>query len=97
MHERREAARQGVVLQAEMTTASGGTVACAVRDLSERGARLSFADASFVPDRFRLRILGREWSALAEVRWREGRQVGVEFRSLRCLVSFARDPVRVVA
>ncbi len=56
-------------------------VPCAVRDLSEVGARLSILRPSEVPDRFTLRLVASGETCDAEVRWRRGREVGVEFTS----------------
>jgi hypothetical protein len=83
MTEQRRRPRQKTLLRGEIMTTSGMAMSCAVRDLSEGGARLSFGDATWVPDRFKLTVFGRDWTANAEVRWRKDNQVGVEFRSLR--------------
>ncbi len=83
MTEQRRRTRQKTLLRGEISTTTGMVMSCAVRDLSEGGARLSFGDATWVPDRFKLTIHGRDWTANAEVRWRREHHVGVEFRSLR--------------
>ncbi|KAA2241101.1 PilZ domain-containing protein [Salinarimonas soli] len=83
MTDLRRRPRQKTLLRGEITTLTGMVMSCAIRDLSEGGARLTFGDATWVPDRFKLAIFGREWTANAEVRWRKDNQVGVEFRSLR--------------
>ncbi|HYF54240.1 MAG TPA: PilZ domain-containing protein [Salinarimonas sp.] len=83
MNEQRRRTRLKTLLRGEIVTPAGMVMSCSVRDLSEGGARLSFGDATWVPDRFKLTIFGRDWSANAEVRWRKQHQIGVEFRSLR--------------
>jgi hypothetical protein len=55
------------------------TVACAVRDLSGHGARLSFLEPTSVPDSFRLALPALGETCRAEVRWRRGLEVGVAF------------------
>lgn len=56
-----------------------GTMECAVRNLSARGAKLSFGDAVGVPNRFQLRV-GTEtvWRDVT-VRWRRNNDVGVSY------------------
>jgi hypothetical protein len=83
MSDNRREPRQKTLLQAQITTAEGFVMSCSVRDLSERGARLSFGNAFWVPEQFKLHILAREWVAQVEVRWRKGNQVGVQFRHLQ--------------
>ena len=83
MTDLRRRPRQKTLLRGEITAMNGMVMSCAVRDLSEGGARLTFGDATWVPDRFKLAVFGRDWTANAEVRWRKDNQIGVEFRSLR--------------
>lgn len=83
MMEQRRKTRERTCLFGEITTLSGTIIGCSVRDLSEGGARLSFGDPVRIPDRFKLSVAGRGLTAQAEVRWRRGNSVGVEFRSLR--------------
>ncbi len=97
MHEQRKTPRQRTFLQAEITTVTGMVLSCGVKDLSEAGARLSVGDPVWIPDQFTLHVFGREWVALAEVRWRKGYQVGVQFRSLRLLRQPASQLERSVA
>ncbi len=59
----------------------GAPVPCAVRDLSEVGARLAILRPSEIPDRFTLRLVESGETCDAAVRWRRGREIGVEFMS----------------
>jgi hypothetical protein len=83
MSDNRREPRQKTMLQAEIATPEGFVMSCSVRDLTEHGARLSFGNAFWVPDRFELRIPLRGWIAHGEVRWRRGNQVGIQFLVLR--------------
>lgn len=87
MEDQRREPRQKTLLRAEITTAQGTIYSCSVRDLSSRGARLSVGDVAWIPSTFKLRILGRDIIADAEVRWRNQNQMGVRFRSVRRLAA----------
>lgn len=56
-----------------------GALECVVRNLSGRGARLSFGDTSAVPPNFTLRLSGEDKGRAAVVRWRTMRDVGISF------------------
>jgi hypothetical protein len=56
-----------------------GRCACVIQDMSLTGARLGFAAAQAVPDRFDLHILATGQIRRAEIKWRRGKQVGVHF------------------
>lgn len=56
-----------------------GALECVVRNLSARGARLSFGDTAAVPSRFDLQVSGEGEARPAQVRWRTLTDVGVEF------------------
>lgn len=92
MSEKRRRPRQKTLLSGEIMTGGGSVFTCSVRDISEYGARLCFGNAIWVPDRFKLSVNARGWVAQAEVRWRKGNEVGVEFRSLRMLHASAPVP-----
>lgn len=51
---------------------------CTIVDLSERGARLSTA-AESLPDTFELSLDGRALTRSAQVRWRNGGEIGIQF------------------
>jgi hypothetical protein len=52
---------------------------CAIRDISENGARLTFAALDGIPDRFELLIVTTGELFQAVAKWRRGRQIGVHF------------------
>lgn len=70
----RSRAVKGAVIRSDK-----GLLECVVRNLSSKGARLSFADVSAVPAKFQIKI-GTEggWRS-ATARWRRGSEVGVSF------------------
>ena len=72
--DRRRTAREGVVVW------DGGRLKCdcAVRDLSETGARLVFRGAALDADRFAFALDG-EKSRPAHRVWSAGREMGIEF------------------
>jgi len=55
------------------------TMECLVRNLSEGGASLEFAEPSFLPDDLELIIPLRGCSSTARVVWRGARTLGVSF------------------
>jgi len=54
-------------------------VDCMVRDLSETGARLTFADATTIPDTVELSIPQKQQTLRASVQWRKADEVGIAF------------------
>lgn len=80
--ERRSEMRRRALKGATLTFNGGyGAFECVVRNISERGARLTFGDASAVPARFDLTISGEGRSRAANVRWRSLTDVGVAFEA----------------
>ncbi len=81
--ERRAAPRMpaGSVPALLLLAGTDDSLGCTLRDFSARGARLVFEIPTIVPDRFDLvlPVVGDTYDA--EVRWRIGREVGVEFVS----------------
>ncbi|MDB5650150.1 MAG: type pilus assembly PilZ, partial [Hyphomicrobiales bacterium] len=55
------------------------TMDCQVRNLSATGAKLSLSESVGLPSVFTLEIPSRQKSYRAELRWRSGESVGVEF------------------
>ncbi|MEX0852327.1 MAG: PilZ domain-containing protein, partial [Bauldia sp.] len=55
------------------------TLDCMIRDLSQRGARISVEDQLTVPSKFSFAILdtGEVYAAIR--RWQQGRSIGLEF------------------
>ena len=59
-------------------------IACAVRDLTEAGARLKLQDAAaLLPERFELIIEIEGFEAECHVVWRKGSDLGVSFLRTR--------------
>ena len=77
--QRRKSLRKAVGLPASLTTTDGLHIAsCTVLDISDGGARLKLDEPTTVPDSLTLRLYGRAFRHCA-VRWRSGREVGVQF------------------
>ncbi len=59
-----------------------GTMECRVRNISDKGARLSFKMEVRLPPTFQLKVGGeRKWRDVA-VRWRRGNDAGVSFETV---------------
>lgn len=56
-----------------------GSLECVLRDLSSDGARISMAQTTGVPTRFKLAISGEKTPIEAIVRWRTPRDMGLGF------------------
>ncbi len=56
-----------------------GGLACLIRDLSEKGARIVFSDTVTLPDVFDLYIPQRDQTLRVKVRWRHGDELGLAF------------------
>lgn len=65
-------------------------VDCAVRDLSQSGARISVSSAVQIPDEFMLVFVQDRAMRKARVRWRRASELGVEFEG--GTIDFSRDP-----
>jgi hypothetical protein len=79
MNRRRET-RRPVSILGQVVTKSTTPVFCRVLDVSENGARLKSAQAESLPDTFELELPSEKVARTSEVRWRDGRQVGVKFK-----------------
>lgn len=78
--ERRRDTRHRVFKGGRLSFNKGyGALECVVRNLSARGARLAFGDATAVPNAFELEITGEGVNRSAVVRWRAPMAIGVEF------------------
>lgn len=76
----RTAQRTRTLLRARIDFNGGmSTLECAVRDLSETGARIELGDSVAMPGKFRLFIPKYQKSYDAETRWHRGNSVGIEF------------------
>jgi hypothetical protein len=56
-----------------------GALACLVRDLSEKGARIIFSDTVTLPDVVELYIPQRDQTLRARVQWRRNDEIGLAF------------------
>jgi len=56
-----------------------GALACLIRDLSEKGARIVFSDQVTLPDVVDLYIPQREQTLRARVHWRRNDEIGLAF------------------
>ncbi len=54
---------------------------CLVTDMSEGGARLRVSPTKPLPAHFQLRLSRAGTTHIADLRWRSGEEVGVEFRA----------------
>lgn len=83
MKEDRVAPRNRTFLPAKVEIEELGISAgCTIRDLSESGARLQLSESVSLPSSFRLHIPKFDRSVTAELRWRRGDFVGVQFGSV---------------
>jgi uncharacterized small protein (DUF1192 family) len=58
-----------------------GALACLIRDLSEKGARIIFSDTVTLPDVVELYIPQRDQTLRARVHWRKNDEIGLAFFS----------------
>ncbi len=56
-----------------------GALACLIRDLSEKGARIIFSDTVALPDVVELYIPQRDQTLRARVQWRRNDEIGLAF------------------
>jgi len=56
-----------------------GTLACLIRDLSDKGARIVFSDTVTLPDVVELYIPQRDQTLRAKVHWRKNDETGLSF------------------
>jgi hypothetical protein len=93
--ERRSAKRWYTVLAARITPNSQSkSIECIVRDLSDTGARVYFADTSEMPCEFELEILSRGLKVQSRLMWSRGANHGVMFLEE---VKAWTDPIRAAA
>jgi hypothetical protein len=81
MDERRSSKRWRTVLKARILFNNRASVLdCTVRDLSEAGARIYFADTAALPATFELEIPNKGLRIEGRVMWSRGANHGVMFR-----------------
>ena len=67
------------VLKAGLITFGGGTVDCAVRNISRAGATLEVASQLYIPNRFTLVVQADQLRRPCRIVWRNERRIGVVF------------------
>jgi len=78
--EKRRTRRIDLKRQGKISSLAGHSVAeCIVVDISETGARLAVRIPEVVPDYFRLNYGAKSITPKCRVRWRRGKELGVEF------------------
>jgi len=73
-----------------------GALACLVRDLSEKGARIIFSDTVTLPDMVELYIPQREQTLRARVQWRRNDEIGLAFTAVECAAEASPTAAEVV-
>jgi hypothetical protein len=80
MSERRNSRRSKSFLRGFVyVSRKRGALACLIRDLSEKGARIIFSDQVTLPDIVELYIPQREQTLRARVSWRKNDEIGLAF------------------
>jgi PilZ domain len=80
MSERRSARRIKSFLSGSIyVSRKQGALACLIRDLSDKGARIVFSDTVTLPDMFELYIPQRDQTLRARVHWRRNDEIGLAF------------------
>jgi uncharacterized small protein (DUF1192 family) len=80
MSERRNSRRSKSFLRGFVyVSRKRGALACLVRDLSEKGARIIFSDEVTLPEMVELYIPQREQTLRARVSWRKNDEIGLAF------------------
>ena len=73
-----------------------GALACLIRDLSEKGARIIFSDTVTLPDVVELYIPQREQTLRARVQWRRNDEIGLGFTATERAAEAAPSATEVV-
>ncbi|HUI15955.1 MAG TPA: PilZ domain-containing protein [Xanthobacteraceae bacterium] len=73
-----------------------GALACLVRDLSEKGARIIFSDTVTLPDVVELYIPQRELTGRARVQWRRNDEIGLAFTGVERAADASPSAAEVV-
>ena len=80
MSEHRVAPRRRVLRAGIIDLGAGGTIACAVKSLSETGAALEVNTPLFIPDRFKLVIETEHINRPCQIVWRKEKRIGITFK-----------------
>ena len=80
--DRRKEARISSILRAVIELPGGHQpIECQISNISKSGAKLIVENAYLLPLAFHLAVPLRSWNSEVIVKWRNNRQVGVEFAS----------------
>src|ERR1700744_3537691 len=80
MGERRNARRSKSFLRGFVyVSRKRGALACLIRDLSSKGARIIFSDTVTLPEHVDLYIPQRDQTLRARVQWRRNDEIGLAF------------------
>jgi hypothetical protein len=80
MAERRNSRRSKSFLQGFVyVSRKRGALACLIRDLTDKGARIVFSDTITLPDMLELYIPHHEQTLHARVTWRKNDEIGLAF------------------
>jgi len=74
-----------------------GALACLIRDLSEKGARIIFPDTVTLPDVVELYIPQRDQTLRARVHWRKNDEIGLAFADVEQRVPEAQPSAAEIA
>lgn len=94
MRERRQFFRRRTLLSGKIEFFDRSNFDCAIRNLSERGARIKCDQEMVLPDIFNLVILRSDQRRVVRAIWRSGADVGVAFASNVLAFPPARDGAR---
>jgi hypothetical protein len=75
----RKGSRSRTLKTGRILLPGGGVMDCAIRDISETGARIRIGAATPLPKRFQLHCVTDATVADAELRWQRGTEAGLAF------------------
>ncbi len=103
VEQRRTSPRSRTLLEGQIVYNNGlSRMECTVRDLSETGARIAFAQPVKVPAEFELQIPRKKLTRRAQVMWYDGRNHGVMFlengeKAARASSSLVQDDAKALS
>jgi hypothetical protein len=62
---------------ATIRTYEGVEISCTVKDISKTGARIGLPSSCQLPDKFMLKVIGKDFVCRVSLAWRKGNFVGV--------------------
>ncbi len=76
--EKRARPRRPITMNVHMATGLGPPLSCAMKDVSELGARIVVDEPALAPQEF-LILLSHKLTRWCRVSWRSEREIGIEF------------------